>query len=226
MGSVEVAILKAAQEGGYLEKIPETDEEISDKAFFYVEEARKAIETTEFKKDKTVKAIVQLGKQLTSQNKDEEGKDIFGAPLDEKFRGLPVPGDVRHEPTPFPSDFTELGFKEISRLSAEYNAYASRARWMLAVSQNKLAGITHERDAKYRAAYREEYDSHGEKKPTRDILDFAARKNIEVAKLDDTIKTFAEDVTSYKALFEIYGGYVDRLSREWTMRQDEDKRGY
>jgi hypothetical protein len=110
------------------------------------------------------------------------------------------------------------------RLHAQYNAYAARARWLLAIATNKLAGATYLRDAEYRKVYRREYEATKESKPTRDLLEFAAKSSPEYESLDSAVRAFQEDVTTFKALTEIYGDNVDRLSREWTMRQDEDKR--
>lgn len=231
MGSVELAILKEAQSGGFLKQIPETDEEISSEAEYYLSEAREAVKKPEFKKDKTVKAIISLGEKLdkqkeTSANKQEEGKDIFGAPETATYRGLPVPSDPVGDPTPMPIDFTDLTPKEIMRLHAVYNGYAARARWMLSVAINKLASATHLRDAEYRKAYRGVFDAQSEKKFTQAVIDAVARTDEKVIKAEETVRVLQEDVTSLKALVEIYAGNVDRLSREWTMRQDEDKRSY
>lgn len=222
MGSVELAILKAAQEGGYLDVIPETEDEITEQANFYLKEAQEAVKDSKFKKDKTIKEIINLGEQLGKETTDE----LFGTGEPQLYRGLPVPEDLHGEPTPLPADFTELVPKEIMRLHSIYNAYYARARWMLAITANKLANVAHLRDAEYRRAYKEiveEAEVDG-KKPTKDYIDSLARQDDAYVDYDNKVKLYSEDATSYKALVEIYGGNVDRLSREWTMRQDEEKR--
>jgi len=219
MGQIELAILKAAQAGGYLEKLPEDPEDIIKEANFYLAEATKAYEEDGMKGDKAIKEIINLGKKLGAQT-DEE---IFGSDKPEVFRGLPVPENPRHDPTPLPVDFTELSPKEIRRLHAEYNAYAARARWMLAVTTNKLAGVVHLRDAEYRSAYKQIHEDNVEKKLTQPLLEAAAKQTEEYVKLDNKASIYQTDVNSYKALAEIYVGNVERLSREWTMRQDEDR---
>ncbi len=224
MGSVELAILKAAQEGGYLDTIPEDPNDIVREANYYVIEADKAYKNG-MKGDKTIIAIRNLAKKM-GEEQDKADQAIFGSDKPKLYRGLPEPEDLHGEPTSLPRDFTELSPKEIRKLHAEYNAYYARARWMLAVATNKLAGKTSLRDAEYRKAYMNAYTIAGEKKPTREVLDFTASSDERVKELNDAVRAFQEDVTSYKALTEIYGGDVDRLSREWTMRQDEDKRNY
>ena len=131
----------------------------------------------------------------------------------------------RHgEPTQLPADFTELAPKEIMRLHSIYNAYYARARWMLAVTSNKLSNVLHLRDAEYRRSYREISDSAEDKKPTKDYIDSLARQDVAYVDYDNKAKLYSQDVEAYKALTEIYGKDVDRLSREWTMRQDEENR--
>lgn len=226
MGSVELAILKVAQEAGYVEQIPDSEEEIREEALYFVSEAKDAIQQSKFKKDKTVKAIVELGKQLESaQNRQEEGKDIFGAPEVASYKGLPIPEDPKRDPASLPDDFTGLSPKEVMKLHAQYNAYYGRARWLLAIATNKLAGATHLRDAEYRKSYRRIFEDTESKKLTQPQLEAAAKSTEEYQRLDETVRVFQEDVTTYKALTEIYLGNVERLSREWTMRQDEDKAG-
>jgi hypothetical protein len=219
MGSVELSILKVAQEGGYLETIPEDEEDIIREANFYLAEANKAYENG-MKGDKTIQAIRNLGEQLGKEVTDE----LFGTGTPELYRGLPVPEDLYREPSPMPLDFTELGDKQLRKLHGEYNAYLARSRWMLAVSINRLAGVTHLRDAEYRRAYKEIAEAASEKKHTKDMLDTLARGDEKYIDLDNKARLYNEEVVSYKALTEIYSGNVDRLSREWTMRQDEEKR--
>lgn len=221
MGQIELSILKLAQEGGYLDVIPEDEEDIIREANFYLAEANKAYEDG-MKGDKTIQAIRNLGKEL---GKKEVG-DIFGAEKIELYRGLPVPEDLHGEPSPMPLDFTELGDKQLRKLHGEYNAYLARARWMLAVMSNKLSNAIHLRDAEYRRAYREISDQGRikEEKFTKDYIDSLAREDDAYIDFDNKAKLHGENVVSYKALVEIYGGNVDRLSREWTMRQDEEKR--
>ncbi len=61
----------------------------------------------------------------------------------------------------------------------------------------------------------------GEKSKLKEVLDAEAREDPEFEKLDGEVRNHQNDVTTLKALVDIYGGNVDRLSREWTMRQDE-----
>lgn len=212
------AILKEAQEGGYLDSIPESEEDIESEALFYIKEADKAYEDGKLKKDKTVIAIRNLAKTLA----EEEIEDIFGAPLRDKFKGLPIPDDPEFEAYHLPRDFTEIGDKQLRKLHGEHHAYLARALWMLGVATNQLADATHLRDKEYRKLYKK-WASELEK-PTRDLVDSYVKEDAEYEAKDALVRKHQEDVVSYKALVEVYKGNVDRLSREWTMRMDEEKR--
>jgi hypothetical protein len=223
MGQIELAILKAAQAGGYLDAIPENDEDVISEANFYLAEARKSYENG-MKGDKTIKEIVNLGKKLGEQTVD----NLFGTDEAQLYRGLPVPPDIHAEPVPMPFDLSELSPKEIMKLHAQYNAYLGRARWMYTVVSNKLSGVVHLRDAEYRRAYKDitEKARKNDEKPTKDYIDSLARQDDAYVDYDNKARLHNEDALSYKALVEIYSGNVDTLSRHWTMRQDEEKQRY
>lgn len=210
-------ILSEAREGGYLDVIPEDEEDIVREAEFYIQEANKAYEDG-LKKDKTVLSIRNLAALLA----EEQVEDIFGAPLNDKLKGLPIPEDFKGDATPLPLDFTEIGDRQLRKLHGEYNAYLSRALWLLSTSTNSLYYATHLRDKEYRRLYKK-YSEELEK-PTRDLVDSYVREAQSYDDLDVLVRKHQEDVTTYKGLVEIYKGSIDRLSREWTMRQDEEKR--
>lgn len=222
------AILREAKEGGYFdEPIPEDDKEASEKAVYYATEAKEAADKPEFKKDKTVKAILQLYEAAKTEQAEEVVADIFG-PTRETHRGLPVPEETYSEPTWLPNDFTELGDKDIRRAHAQYNGYHSRAKWLYSVEVNRLADATAIRDDIYRDNYErwnDDLDADG-KKTTKDILDTNARGEDNYKEADANVRRHQREVVSLKHLMEIYGDTVDRLSREWTMRTDENKRSY
>lgn len=222
------AILRQAKEGGYLDDpIPEDDKEASELAVFYAKSAEEEVKKPEFKKDKTVNAILGLYSEAKKAEAEEVVEEIFG-PTRETHRGLPVPEETYKEPTWLPNDFTELGDKDIRRAHAEYNAYHSRAKWVYSVELNRLADATSLRDSIYRDNYdriNDELEAEGSK-TTKDILDTKARGEENYKEADAQVRRHQREVVSLKALMEIYGDTVDRLSREWTMRTDENKRSY
>lgn len=210
------AILKAAQEAGLVEQLPEDEEELKSEAEFFLKEAEEAFKNGN--KDSVVREIVNLGMKLGQTTV----APIFGDEH-ETYKGLPVPPNPRTEATPIPLDFTEIGDLQLRKLHGEYGAYLSSAKWKYAVASNRYAEVVHLRDAAYRDAYRKAAETM-EGKPTRDFLDAVARQDSRYLEFDNTARLHNEEVTSYKALMEIYGGYVDRLSRDFTMRQEDGRR--
>jgi len=221
-----LAILNVAREGGYLEELPDSDEELIDLAQFYAKKAKEEYDTNgKMRKDPTIKAILAL-KSAAIDKKNEKAIDQYFGGILEFHQGLPIPSDPKEEATELPIDFTTLNDKEVRKLHAEYNSYLGRARWLLATATNSLARATHLRDDAYRKAYKH-YNTElhlKEMKPTKDLVDSFAKEDEDYKTYDLDVRNEQEKVVIYKALVEIYGGNVDRLSREWTMRTDEERR--
>lgn len=221
----EIALnaLKVAKEGGYLETIPSKTPEIIELAEFYIEQAKQeSVKSAKMKRDPVIKELLNI-RTLALQNKSEDAFDQF-LNGNEAKHNLPIPPDPEGDATELPRDFTSIGDKEIRRLHGEYNSYLARARWMLAVSTNHLASATHMRDDAYRKGYKT-YSSKlelTEQRVTKDLIDSHVKTEEENYKKYDTDAREAQEKTViYKALVEIYSGNVDRLSREWTFRQQE-----
>lgn len=140
-----------------------------------------------------------------------------------KQYNLPIPRDWEGEPEDMPRDISDLSDRDVRRISGEYNAYLSRAKWLFSVEIADLANSTHLRDHAYRVALRKipRVDSATDKAKLKEVIDAEAREDAEFAKYDEAVLYHQNRVGQLKALVDIYSGNVDRLSREWTMRQDE-----
>lgn len=137
---------------------------------------------------------------------------------------LPIPPHIEGDPDPMPRDLVSLGDKEIRRLSGEYNAYLARVTYLLGVESSDLANAEHLLDAEKARAIRE-IDTKDPNDPKKSKL--AKVIEAEIA-ADPKVKEFSDAVAGHqqsaivlKSLKEIYSGNIDRLSREWTMRQNE-----
>lgn len=223
-------VLREAKIGEFFEgEIPSNENEVIELGEFYAKEAKNAYENIAgMKRNKTVKAIINIY-SMGIERKSEKayaqfaGEDVDDVQLD---KGLPIPEDLAGEASDLPIDFTEIGDIQLRKLHGEYNAYLARVRWLLAIAVNRLASVTHLRDDAYRLAYKQQYlvsESAGSK-ATKDVLDAFAKDNEDYKKYDELVRKHQQEVTTFKALIEIYSGNVDRLSREWTMRTDESKR--
>lgn len=223
-------VLREAKNGEFYDgEIPTEEHELIKLGEFYAKEAKNAYENIAgMKRNKTVKAIINIY-SMGIERKSEKayaqfaGEDVEEVKID---KGLPIPEDLAGDASPMPLDFTDIGDVQLRKLHGEYNAYLARVRWLLSISLNRLASVTHLRDDAYRLAYKQQYlvsETVGSK-PTKDVLDAFAKDNEDYKKYDELVRKHQQEVTSFKALVEIYSGNVDRLSREWTMRTDESKR--
>lgn len=220
-----MAILQEAKRGGFLdEDIPEQEDELIKEGKYWVDQAEKAYEAG--MRQDTILAILNLAEILPPlsevQNEEPEeatdSKRAFSA-----HQGLPIPKDFDDNLVEMPRDIHELTDRDVRRLSGHYNAYLSRAKWLLALYTSDLANATHLRDHAYRVAFRAAVgvDNITGKNKVKDILDAEAREDKEFSRLEEEVLQHQDNVTKLKALVDIYSGNVDRLSREWTMRQDE-----
>lgn len=245
------AVIKLAQEGGFETlPLPESDIDIFIRAEEWHEEAKK--EYVRGVKHPAILAILNTvntqlehGNTAVADKKGEEPDHAQTAVADtyprrssgglsesdereaESYLGnLPVPNEVQKDATPMPADLSEIGDKQVRRLSSEYNSYLGRAKWVLSKETNDLANATHLRDSAYRKAYKYHHTAISLKgeRPTKDIIDAFAQEDENYKQWDARVKLHQERVVSLKALVEIYGGNVERLSREATLRQYEWER--
>ena len=215
-----LAVIKEAQRGGF-ERFdpPENKEGLFLRAQEWVEEAKKEYKSGG--KPPTVLAILSLvegqlehGNTAVADKSVEEPDHALTAventyprrssgglsESDEREvnafleHNLPIPREIDHEPSVMPSDITELGDKQVRKLSSEYNAYLARAKWLLALATTSLANSTHLRDAAYRKAFK---DSHmvisikGDR-PTKDLVDSMANEDTNVKNWNEAVQKHSD----------------------------------
>lgn len=245
---VSKAILTEAQNSGFLEgEIPEDGAAQMAEAIYWIEEAQKAFDTG--MKDDVIVAILNLadGAEILptgdlpepepepekpapktrkkAEPKTEEAPAPGTHPLEAFIskENLPIPAEIEGEANIMPRDLTAVDDKHIRLLHGEYGAYLSRSKWLLAVASSDVANATHLRDDAYRVALQsvERVDSETSKAKLASVIEAEAKDDEKYQKLEGELRQHVARQTSFKALCDIYGGNVDRLSREWTMRQDE-----
>jgi len=236
------AILSEVAAGNWLDKdIPEGESDVIDLAQYYVEEAQLAIK--EGMDNDHLHAIINLSK-LSPPVLSElaESPNIEGSPpgeitqydtgyqtidmFDKDYDGLPIPRAIPEDALEMPTDLTEVGDKAVRRLYSAFNSYLGRARWKLALSLSNQANATHLRDESYRVAFLKAFKAskaEGEKL-SQAVLEQFAQETEDYKNWSEKVREHTDEVTSWRALVDIYGGNVDRLSREWTMRTEQYER--
>jgi hypothetical protein len=241
---IAIAILNEAKAGGYLEQpIPELPSQAIELAMYYYDEAKRAFESGI--RDNTVQTIIWIGdtrKEVGSDPQETVDIDnnppaVISAPAKEqeefevdhqvepiirvipmeREENLPIPAHIEGDATEMPRDFTSVSDKQIRKLSGEYNAFLARTTYLLGCELSDLMNAEHLLEAARAKALRE-IDT--EKKLAK-VIDAEILADEEVAEWTKRVKEHEQRVTVLKALKEIYSGNVERLSREWTMRQNE-----
>lgn len=245
------AILSEVASGGWLDRdLPEDENELVELAKYFVEEAKLALD--DGMDNEHIHAIINLGSSPTPPVLSEvAGHNDDGTPPGEtkqdkvaktyprhssggfsesdlrEVEGLPIPPAVESAYSQeMPVDLTELGDKAVRRLYSAFGSYLSRARWKLAIASSNLANATHLREEAYRSEYikvKRDSIASGEKFTIEDLQNIA-KETEGYKEWSDKVNEYNAEVTNWKALVEIYGGNVDRLSREWTMRTEQYER--
>jgi hypothetical protein len=219
------AINETLIEHNYISSKELSESERHDLAVYWIGEAEKAwIQSPSVaKNDEAIRTILNISPNGipkvildTSRPKPEFVSDK-----------LPIPKDPDFEYTHLPTDFTTLTDIEIRRYSSHNQHFLNRARYLLAQVINHQASALHLRDDVYRKAYikyNDELEAAGER-ATKDLINSYATQDEEWKRYDADARKAQADITSLKALVEVYSGNVERLSREWTMRQNEWEKG-
>lgn len=136
---------------------------------------------------------------------------------------LPAPRHIESDPDPMPRDLSKVTDRDIRKLSGEYNAYLARTNYLLGIEQSDLMNAEHLLEAERARVLREmdTMDADGKKQKLAKVIEAEILADSEVVRLTGYVNQHAQRVVVLKSLKEIYSGNVDRLSREWTMRQNE-----
>ena len=159
---------------------------------------------------------------------DDEGDEEYGDLLSRvtamhQPTGMPLPMELDHEPTPLPDDLTSVSDSEARRLHSERNALASRARYLhgLELAKSRACGVV--RDGHQRAVVRELRKDYPKATTITELRDIA-RDTSEAVQLWADRATFHEERAAvYKIFLTNYTEDVSVLSRDWTMRDREEK---
>lgn len=151
-------------------------------------------------------------------------REIENFPVKEN---LPVPQHIEGDPDPMPRDLSSdtVTDKVIRKLSGEYQAYLSRTTYLLGLATSDLMNAEHlleaERSRVWRGLDLIDPNGDGKKQKLVKLIEAEILADAKVAKLTGEVNHHQKMVIMLKSLKEIYGGNVERLSREWTMRQNE-----
>ncbi len=221
-------IINEYNSGGYEEHIPlpETDEETIKKAEFLYEKAKEAFEAGV--KDNAVQAIMFFGSGQDAKIAESYPRKSSGGFSDSDIREgeATLPPVLAHSISDLISasapigEARELLFKERLPVPPHIDgdaAYLGRVTYLLGIELADLANATHLLDDAKNTALR---NLKVEKKLAK-VIEAEIAADTQVKEWSDKVVEHEKKVIVLKAMKEIYSSNVDRLSREWTMRQNE-----
>lgn len=240
---------EAKSEGYETEPIPEDEEALIARATYFYEHAKKEFE--EGNRENVIQSIIWIGdtgmkplpddkvkktypRRSSGGLSESDEREIENFPQEGQYvhrsdelatrENLPIPQHIEGDPDPMPRDLSTVVDKNIRRLSGEYNAYLARTTYLLGIASSDLAMAEHLLDAARAKALRslDLVDPLNDKKQKlAKVIDSEILADPEVTALTDDVAKHQQRVIMLKSLKEIYSSNVDRLSREWTMRQNE-----
>lgn len=165
-----------------------------------------------------------------SEQDEREGEKFLPEPAKgymmlEQREHLPAPEHIEGDPETMPRDLSNLSDKDVRRLSGIYNAYLARVTYLLGIESSDLANAEHLLEAARARTLRGldlvDPNSDGKKQKLAKVIEAEIMADTEVVEYSAAVNRHTQMVIVLKSLREIYSGNVDRLSREWTMRQNE-----
>jgi hypothetical protein len=136
---------------------------------------------------------------------------------------MPVPMDLERPPDGMPDDLTMIGDVDQRRLHSQFNALASRARYLRGLEDAKARACKRLRSSYMKAAMRQARTELGAAATVTEVTQLAEEDEV-VKKWTDRMAVHADRAEAYKTFFDIYSEHVTVLSRDWTMR-DAEMRG-
>jgi hypothetical protein len=156
---------------------------------------------------------------------DDEGDDEYAnvlAKVNESYqpRAMPAPMDLEREPTPMPEDLTGIGDIEARRLHSQFNALASRARYLHGLEAAKARACERIYKHHLKNAMRDARQTLGKDASVTEVQQLADDHDLVSPWLARKTK-HTEAAEAYKTFLSIYTEDVSVLSRDWTMRDNE-----
>jgi hypothetical protein len=217
-------ILNEAVSGGYLDEVPEDEEEILEQAEYFAKTAEKEYNSGWGKDNDTIRAIVELSK--TSEEADKSIPDETAQ--EDQGSGSASSAFVREmsETVEMPFNVADLSDYDVRKYHGIFNSYYGRARHELAEEEASLVAAKHLRDNAFRVALSNASQNAilREAKKAATVLEAEASTDKEYKEFQDAVKAHEQAAIKLKALVDIYGKNVEVLSREATIRQNEYER--
>lgn len=157
---------------------------------------------------------------------DDEGDEEYGKVLDEAVNsyqptGMPAPMDLERPPEEMPDDLTTIDNISARRLHSQFNALASRARYLRGLEAAKARACSRQRQRYLKPAMREARGQLGKDASVTEVQHLA-EDDASVATWTERQDRHGDRAEAYETFFKLYSEDVSVLSRDWTMRSIEE----
>jgi hypothetical protein len=229
------AVINEAKSHGVVDyDMPEDTDERIKKAEKLVKLARRAFDMNERGDHVTAilfTADVDAGapKVAYAQPKesDDPDEDEYNRLVTEEVEGaLPLPPHVAGDVPELPLDLTSLSDRALQKFHGIYTACAARTNWLYAIDEAgrdaaKFIADRYENQYITSLTRDERKDVGGKPKTTALLKAEAAESNSAIVKWRKRQHEHSVSANKNKRLLEIYTTYVESLSRQGTLRQQE-----
>lgn len=165
--------------------------------------------------------------QLTVPIDDDEGDEKYGDLLETVTANytpgvMPVPMELERPPVPMPEDLTQVSDIQARALHSQFNALASRARYLHGLEAAKARACDRVYKFNLKGAMREARQELGKDASVTEVQQLAEDSPLVepwIVRRD----RHADRAEAYKTFLSFYTEDVVVLSRDWTMRAKEEQ---
>ena len=210
--------------GYYGLEIPEQDSKIIAVAEKLYEKALEAYNSG--KRGEDIKFIISIGESLNSVEDDNPDNRRYNQLIMEEIEGLPVPSKPEGENVQMPFSLETLTDREILKFIGIFNSCAAYANYQYSLEEAGEASakiIADEYFDKFLVESEKKDPETNKPKTNRQLEAEAMVKDKNIAKWRKLQQEHSVRANRYKRLRDIYTDNCERLSRAFTVIQDERK---
>lgn len=158
---------------------------------------------------------------------DDEGDEKYAELLDQVVAdyqplGMPVPMDLARPPSPMPDDLTQVDDISARAYHSQFNALAARARYLHGLEAAKARACDRVYKFNLKGAMRVARESLGQSASVTEVQQLAEDNEL-VEPWMRRRDLHADRAEAYRTFLTFYTEDVSVLSRDWTMRDKEER---
>jgi hypothetical protein len=222
---VALSLINECKNRGYYDlPIPEEENKIIAVAQKLNEKATEAYNSG--KRGEDIKTIVSIGQTLNSMEEETLDDKRFNSLIMEEIEGLPVPPKPEGEEIQMPFSLETLTDREILKYIGIFNSCAAYANYQYSLEEAAEASakiIANEYFDKFLVESPKKDPETNKPKTNRQLEAEAMVNNKDISKWRKLQQEHSVKANRYKRLRDIYTDNCERLSRAFTVIQDERK---